>query len=146
MTTFYGSYEHSVDGRGRIAVPARYRPSFALGGVVRAGPDGCVELYAKEGFDNEMALRLGEQESTRERRGRRIRRGFMPSGFDVDLDRQGRVLLPQALRTECDLDDRATIIGCGDYIEIWNPGRWELEQQALAAEESEATDAAGGGA
>lgn len=140
QVTFYGSYEHSIDDRGRIAVPARYRHSLADGMVLRSGMDGCVELYSSTGFESEVELRLGEQRSTREIGGRRIRRAFLPGAFDVELDRQGRVLVPQGLRDEASLKDRAVIIGCGDYIEIWNPDRWESESSAIRNQQSETID------
>ena len=146
--TFYGTYEHSIDDRGRISVPARYRHTLADGAVLRAGPDGCIELYTAEGFDAEVQLLLGEQRSTREVSGRRIRRTFLPGAFDVELDRQGRVLVPQALRGEAGLTDAAVIVGCGDYIEFWNPERWASELAAAQADQSEqsaAAAAAGGG-
>ena len=66
----------------------------------------------------------------------------------MELDRQGRVLLPPPLRTQSDMSERAVIIGCGDYIEIWDPDRWQVEQTAVQAEQSEpeaASEAAGGG-
>jgi MraZ protein len=147
--TFYGTYEHSIDERGRLAIPARYRNSLADGAVLRIGPDGCVELYSSEGFEAEVQLRLGEQRSTREVDGRRIRRTFLPGAYDIELDRQGRVLVPQGLRGDAALDDRAVIIGCGDYVEIWNPERWTNELAAAEAEQPsaspEASEAAEGG-
>jgi MraZ protein len=141
--TFYGTYEHSVDDRGRLAIPARYRHSLADGAVLRSSPDGCVELYSSEGFEAEVQLRLGEERSTRGAGGRRIRRAFLPGAFDVELDRQGRVLLPQGLRGDAALDDRAVIVGCGDYVEIWNPDRWN---EALGTAADEDAAAAAGGA
>ena len=140
--TFYGTYEHSVDDRGRVAIPARYRLSLADGAVLRASPDGCVELYSSEGFESEVELRLGEQRSTGEMSGRRIRRAFLPGAFDIELDRQGRVLVPQALRGEADLDDSVVIVGCGDYVEMWNPTRW-AEALASAAEADASADDGG---
>ena len=144
MTAFYGTFEHSIDERGRIAVPARYRGAFHEGAVLRASADGCVEMYTREGFEAEMNLRLGEQRSTREVAARRTRRGFLPGAFDVELDRQGRVLMPQGLRADADLAERSVIIGCGDYIEIWNPQRWASEQEAVRADQPAAET--GGGA
>ena len=140
--TFYGTYEHSVDDRGRIAIPARYRLSLADGAVLRASPDGCVALYSSEGSESEVELRLGEQRSTREMSGRRIRRAFLPGAFDIELDRQGRVLVPQALRGDADLDDSVVIVGCGDYVEMWNPTRW-AEALASAAEADRGADNGG---
>lgn len=137
---FFGSFDHAVDDRGRVAVPARYRHAFAEGGVLRVSADGCVELYTQRGFEDEVQTRLGEHVSTRDLEGRRMRRGFLPGAFTVELDRQGRVLLPAAMRAAASLDSRAVVIGCGDYVELWSPERWERESGAAAMAD------AGGGA
>lgn len=130
---FYGSFDHAVDDRGRVAVPARYRNAFARGGVLRASADGCIELYTHEGFEQETRSRLGDHVSTRDIEGRRVRRGFLPGAFTVELDGQGRVLLPLAMREAASLEGRATVIGCGDYVELWSPERWERERAAAEA-------------
>ncbi len=145
--TFSGSFEHSVDERGRIAIPSKYRKELQPGDgvVLRSNADGCIELYTSEGFEAEFALRQQEQRSTREVTGRRIRRAFLANAYDVELDGQGRVLVPQGLRDEAALRDRATIVGCGEYIEIWNPQRWEAELAAIAAEQRHALGGDGTG-
>ena len=130
MLYFFGSFEHAVDERGRVAVPARYRHALAGGGVLRGSADGCVELYTQEGFEAEVRTRLGDHASTRDLAGRRERRGFLPGAFMVELDRQGRVLLPAPLREAAELEGRAIVVGCGDYVELWSPDRWELEAGA----------------
>ena len=136
---FYGTFEHSIDDRGRIAVPARYRRALLDGGVVRPARDGCLELYTHEGFEAETQRRLGE-EGTRRQGGRRRRRNCLPKAFDVDLDRQGRIVVPQEMRTAAGLDGRVAIVGCGDYVELWDPQRWaaELDAADSEAEEDEA--------
>jgi MraZ protein len=132
---FFGTFEHSVDERGRVAIPARYRHAFADGGVLRMGPEGCVEMYTQETFEEEVQRRLGSEDgnSNRSSEGRRVRRGFLPGAFTVELDRQGRVLLPQPFRQQASLDGRAVVVGCGDYLEIWAPERWEQELQRVGA-------------
>ena len=129
---FFGSFDHAVDDRGRVAVPARYRHAFAEGGVLRASADGCIELYTSDGFEQEIRSRLGDHVSTRDIEGRRVRRGFLPGAFTVELDGQGRVLLPAAIREAAALTGRAVVIGCGDYVELWSPERWEGERAASA--------------
>ena len=134
MTTFYGSFAYSLDDRGRLAVPARYRPAFAAGVVLRVGPEGCLEMYTLEGFEAEKDRLLGEHRSTRSQQGRRLRRGFLAGVSDLELDGQGRVLLSAALREAAGLTDRAVVIGCGDYVEIWDPARWETELASVERE------------
>lgn len=134
MTTFYGTVEHSIDDRGRVAVPARYRAAFVAGVILRIGPEGCVEMYTPDGFESEKELRLGENRSTQTQEGRRVRRAFLAGIADPELDRQGRVLLPPPMREQAGLSDRAIIVGCGDYIEIWDPARWERELASVERE------------
>ena len=129
---FYGKYEHSLDGRGRIAIPAVYRRELHDGGVLRPADDGCIELYTREGFGAETDRRLGDS-GTRERADRQRRRDFLPEAFPVDLDQQGRIVIPQEMRERASLDGRVTLIGLGDYIELWNPERWDAEREAAAA-------------
>jgi MraZ protein len=143
---FYGTFEHAIDERGRVAVPAVYRHEFSAGGVVRVSAEGCVELYTHQGFEAEAQRRLSAEESTRSRAARRTRRSFLAGAYPVELDRQGRILLPQVIRGGANLNGRAAIVGCGDYMEIWERESWAREQAALAAgeadeDESEAGDA-----
>jgi MraZ protein len=137
---FFGNYEHAIDERGRVAIPALYRHAFSTGGVVRAGVEGCVELYTHEGFEAEVQRRLEVEESTRTRSARRTRRGFLAGAFPVELDRQGRILVPQPIRAAGQLDGRAVIVGCGDYMEIWDRERWATERDAFEAEEAATMD------
>ncbi|MEZ4552391.1 MAG: division/cell wall cluster transcriptional repressor MraZ [Dehalococcoidia bacterium] len=135
---FYGTYEHAIDERGRIAVPAGYRQEFAGGGVVRVNAEGCIELYTHQGFEEEAQRRIRVEESTRSLSARRTRRSFLAGAYPVDLDKQGRILLPQPIRAMARLNGRASIVGCGDYLEIWERENWNLEQAAFKAAETEA--------
>lgn len=133
---FRGTYEHTVDDRGRVAIPARYRHEFAEGAVLAASPEGCVEVYTVDGFD-EMS-RLVTAEPATHLRGRRLRRGFFGRSWDAELDRQGRILIPQTLREEARLDGAVVINGRRECLEVWNRDRYEEElrqvQEAYASE------------
>ncbi|MEI6664640.1 MAG: hypothetical protein WCL53_00625 [Chloroflexota bacterium] len=135
---FYGTFEHAMDDRGRVAVPSVYRRGFEAGGVVRPSVEGCIELWSPDDFQAETELRLsGDDESTRTLAARRARRQFLAAAFPVELDKQGRVLIPQGIRTTTGLDGRAVFVGCGDHLELWNQAKWLEEQTALAAAEAE---------
>lgn len=133
----YGALDYAIDERGRIAIPAKHRHEFAGGGVVRVSAEGCVELYTLQGFEAEAERRLSAEEGTRSRSARRTRRGFLGVAYPVDLDSQGRIQLPQIVRDGAHLNGKATIVGCGEYMEIWERERWHREQAALTAEEAE---------
>lgn len=130
---FFGTFEHSIDERGRLAIPARYRRAFVDGGVLRSGPEGCIEMYTNATFEAEVQRRLGSEEGNRKQRARRIRRSFLPGAYEVELDRQGRVLIPPQLRDGI-ADSQAMLVGCGDYLEIWRAEDWREELAAVEAE------------
>ena len=134
---FFGTFEHSIDERGRVAIPARYRHAFVDGGVLRVGPEGAVEMYTQSTFDEEVQRRLGAENGNRSLDARRIRRSFLSEVYAVELDKQGRILVPPQIREESQLSNRLLIIGCGDYLELWHPDEWAGEQEALVAERPE---------
>lgn len=128
---FFGTFEHAIDERGRVAIPARYRRAFVDGGVLRVGPEGAVEMYTHTTFEEEVQRRLGAEDGNRTREARRTRRSFLPEAYAVDLDKQGRILVPPQIRERSSLGGKVLIIGCGDYLELWHPDDWAGEQAAL---------------
>ena len=132
--TFRGTYEHSLDQRGRLAIPARYREIFAGGGVIAPSPDGCLELYPLGEFEN-TAQNLTEESATHQR-GRRLRRGLYSRSWDVELDKQGRILIPQQLREAANLLGQTILSGRRECLEIWNVGSWEQELNIVQREYS----------
>ena len=131
----YGTFEHSMDERGRIAIPAVFRRALQDGAVLRPAEDGCLELYTQASFDAETARRLGEA-GTRKRGDRRRRRTFLPDSLHVDLDAQGRIVVPQEMRAEAGLAAKISLVGLGDYVEIWDSARWAAERAAAEAEQA----------
>jgi MraZ protein len=119
---FRGTYEHTVDDRGRVAIPARYRHEFAEGIVLTLSPEACVEIYTSQGFDD-MANLVTAKPATR-LKGRRLRRGFFARSWDAELDRQGRILIPAQLRETAQLNGAVIINGRRECLEVWNRDRW----------------------
>lgn len=137
VVTFYGTYEHTIDERGRLAVPANFRHAFVSGGLLRTTPEGCIELYDTAAFEAEVAKRLtGPDDSTRTLDARRTRRAFLAGVHPVQLDAQGRIQLNPAIRTAAKLDGRVVIVGLGEYIEVWDEAAWLAEQAAITAAEA----------
>ncbi len=128
--TFRGTYEHTVDDRGRVAIPARYRHLFSEGAVLLLGPEGCVEVYSPQGYEQAAALVTAEPAT--HLKGRRLRRGFFSRSWDAELDRQGRILIPAPLREAADLNGGVIISGRRECLEIWNRQRWEQEMAEVA--------------
>jgi MraZ protein len=125
MPFFLGRYEYAMDVRGRVPVPPRYRDLFVRGAVLSQGPDPCLRLFTQDSFDQQAALYTAEPAT--ERSGRTTRRSFFAQSFSVELDRQGRILIPGALRQYAGLESNAIVVGAGEWLEIWDPGRFESE-------------------
>ena len=134
MVDFRGKYEHTIDDRGRVSLPARYRNEFANGIVLLVSEDGCIEVYTEAGF-NEVASHTAVKPPTT-REGRRARRGFYSDSYDTELDRQGRILIPPLLRQQAAVDGGVVIAGRKECLEIWNPRRLERVLQAARAASS----------
>lgn len=133
---FRGTYEHTLDDRGRVALPARYRQDFIQGVVLTQGPEGCIEVYTTAGFE-EMSVDFASEPATT-LRGRRSRRRFQAQSFDTELDRQGRILVPARFRQMAGLNGAVTIIGRHECLEIWNPDAWAAESAASMSSPSSA--------
>ena len=133
---FRGTYEHTLDDRGRVAIPARYRHLFGEGVILVEGEDGCVEVYNPHDYEVSSEAYTADPVTTKH--GRHLRRKRYGPAYDADLDRQGRVLVPLLLRQSGDLNGAVIICGRGDCLEIWNPQRWAQDMGPMgqaAAEE-----------
>jgi MraZ protein len=123
----YGEYDHAIDDKGRVTVPAKLRARLDAGLVVTKGIDPCLWLYPADVWA-ELAQEINTLPLTDPRAREFKRQAFGGASHSVP-DRQGRVILPPYLREYADLDNQAVIIGLFDHCEIWNPGRWRDRQQ-----------------
>ncbi len=112
-----------MDGRGRVPVPPRYRDAFAVGAVLTQGPDPCLRLFPGESFDEQAALYTSGPAT--EGKARATRRSFFANSFSVELDGQGRILVPGPLRAYAALEGSVVVSGAGEWLEIWAPERFE---------------------
>jgi len=124
-----GEYEYTVDDRGRLAIPARLREPFLSGLVLARGLEPCIVVYPTARW-NGLADRMTDlpPNSTD---ARRWQRAIFPSAFQAELDRQGRVLLPQTLRDYAGIEANVVIIGMHSTLEIWSRDAWRTEQALL---------------
>lgn len=122
---FLGEYRHNVDAKGRLAIPARFRSGLAEGLVITRGLDPCLHIYPKSQW-LPLAERLSELPVS-EPAVRALRRNFFTGAFSCDMDKQGRIVLPQALREYAGLDGDVVIAGLNTYIEVWAANRWQQE-------------------
>ena len=126
---FTGEYRHSVDGKGRMAVPARFRAQLQTGAVVSRWLDDCLAIHTKASWDelSEKVAALPITDPT----ARRFQRFVFAAAVEAELDGQGRVLLPAYLREAVGLTTDAVIVGSRDHAEIWSPAGWADYSKAL---------------
>ncbi|MEK9148364.1 MAG: division/cell wall cluster transcriptional repressor MraZ [Patescibacteria group bacterium] len=118
-----GEYQHSIDEKGRMAIPAKFRKSLAGGVVVTKGPDHCLYLYPLDEW-NKLAeklahLPLGQADS------RAFSRVMLAGASHAEIDTQGRILIPEYLRKYAGVTGQAVIVGLYTRAEIWNEKAWE---------------------
>jgi len=129
---FLGEYDHSIDQKGRIAIPARLRDSFEQGAVLSRGFEKCIMVYPLAEW-NRVAEKLAALPATQSK-VRRINRSTFSSAFQQELDRQGRVLIPPQLRDYAGINGDVVVVGANTYLEIWSKEEWAAERANLATE------------
>jgi MraZ protein len=126
---FTGEYRHTVDDKGRLAVPARFRVQLEGGTVVSRWIDGCLAIHSRAGWDA-LANRVAALPLT-DAAARLFQRQIFGGALETELDRQGRVLIPAFLRDEAGLTTDAVVAGIRDHAEIWAPARWTDYRRAM---------------
>lgn len=126
---FLGRYEHAIDEKGRLTIPVRYRELLANGAYVTQGFDHNLMVLDAPSF--ERIYEHVNQMSMTDPNARQLKRFIFSSAERVDIDRAGRMLLPQFLREAARLEGIATIVGVGDYFEIWSPQHWAQQNELL---------------
>ncbi len=129
---FLGQFAHTLDTKGRLAVPARFRTSLEAGVVVTRGIDRCVAAYPIPVWE-ELAGKISALPMT-DANARQFRRMVFAQAANLDLDRQGRIVLPQELRDYAGIDREAVVIGVHASFEIWSPEGWAAMQQVVDAD------------
>lgn len=120
---FYGEYQHSVDQKGRVIVPARFRDGLGEKFILTKGLDNCLFLYSTEEWLN-LETKIKALPFTN-KDVRAFARFFFAGASECGLDKQGRILIPQNLREHAKLDKDIYVIGVSTRVEIWDKLRWE---------------------
>ena len=128
---FLGEFQHSLDTKGRVILPARYRDQLAEGAFVTKGRGGCLSVFTPEEFED-VASQVREQ-SKRGAKELNAARTFFSGALEVKPDKQGRVALPQNLREYAGLTREVVVAGVFSRIEIWDRDRW-LELDRVGAQ------------
>lgn len=128
-----GEFRHTLDDRGRIAIPSRFRGRLAPGATISRWLDGCLGLFPQDVW-NELAAKLQGLPVT-SGKGREFAR-FMSSGaVEVEVDRQGRVLVPAYLRQYAGIvEGEVVVVGALSRLELWAPSTWEAYRSRIEDE------------
>ena len=118
-----GEYEHTIDDKNRLTLPAKFRQDFKDGVVVTRGLDGCLYAYTRPDWQKLVDGRLAELDMLSEA-GRLIMRHFFSGATEAELDKQGRVGVPTALIESAKLGKEVTVAGVYDHLEIWDRQTW----------------------
>jgi transcriptional regulator MraZ len=127
---FIGTYEHTIDEKSRLTLPARFRDALGDGVVLARGLDGNVAVYSRETWKVTVETRISALDPL-SREARELRRFFFSGAAEADLDRQGRILVPVALTRHADLEREVVVAGNYDHLELWNPSAWEQHLHAV---------------
>jgi MraZ protein len=126
---FLGQYAHSVDSKSRLTVPVRFRAALASGATIVQGFERNLNVYTTEAF--QKLAKAASSHTMTNPEVRAMRRLVFGRAHEASLDSAGRLLIPTFLKSYAGLDGAATIVGAGDYFEIWNPDDWQIELEAV---------------
>ena len=125
--TFRGTFEHALDAKHRLTVPAKFRAALANGVVLAASPETTpgaprsIAIWTPEAYDDYTSATL-QGMSPMSPKARDLRRFFFNYSFETELDSAHRVMIPPFLRTYAGLDQKVVVTGSGECIEVWAQG------------------------
>ncbi len=128
MAELLGTHSYQLDPKGRVSLPARFREALAEGAVLTLGQDGCLYCFPRAEWEEQSRQIRSAPLSDAE--GRARARMFFGNAESVELDSQGRLLVPQRLRNEVGMRKEAVVVGVMDRVEIWDREAHERYQQA----------------
>lgn len=126
---FLGQYEHSIDEKGRLTIPTRYRELLDGGAYVTQGFDGNLWVFTNRAFEQISASIAAS--SVSDPKVRLLRRLFYSQADKVEVDKAGRMLIPQFLRQKNSLDGTVMVVGNGTYFEIWSKAAWAEQDDKI---------------
>ncbi len=136
-----GEYTHNLDIKGRVAVPAKFREKLTAGAIITRGLDNCLFLFANKEWEalaaKLTALPLAQSNS------RAFARLMLAGAMDVEIDNQGRILIPDYLRKYAGLKKQVVVAGLYNRVEIWDAENWERYKQKTESASDEIAEKLG---
>jgi transcriptional regulator MraZ len=127
---FIGTYEHTIDEKSRVTLPARFRDGLGDEVVLARGLDGNVAVYPKETWAMTVEARISALDPL-SREARELRRFFFSGAAESKVDRQGRILVPAVLTRHAGLDRDVVVAGNYDHLELWSTAAWDQHLHAV---------------
>jgi len=128
VVKFFGRYEHALDPKGRVILPAKFRVHFDAGGYLTQYWEGCLALWAPDEFEKQMSSMEEAQELGRSERN--LARVWASGTQEADVDKQGRLFIAPPLRAFAGLETGVLVHGALNRIELWSPERWRAKLAA----------------
>ena len=125
-----GEYEHTLDDKNRLTLPAKFRQAFGGEVVVSRGLDGCLFVFTRDNWDSFVAAQL-EGLSPFSKEARQMSRFLFAGATDAEPDRQGRVMIPPALLQHGKLGREVVVAGVRDHVEIWDRAAWRIQLEEV---------------
>lgn len=126
---FLGRYEHTIDEKGRITIPAKFREELGDSVYITQGFDGNLQAFPSPLFE-QMSNQV-RSISYLDPNSRLLRRILFSNAENIKFDAAGRILLPSFLRETANLKELAIVVGSGEYFELWSPEKWQTQQTSL---------------
>lgn len=129
---FIGQYEHGIDKKGRMFIPAKFKDSLGDKFIISQGLERkhCLFIYTMSEWKRLNEKILAQPYA----KAQKLRRFLYAGASDLECDAQGRVLLPALLREYAGLDDAAVVVGTGETIELWNKENWQKENEEISSD------------
>ena len=138
---FIGEYNHNLDDKGRLAIPSKYRDDLAKGAVVTRGLDNCLFLYPKAEW-NKLAKKLADLPIS-QANTRAFARLMLAGAMDVELDKQGRIIIPEYLRKYAGMKKQLVVTGLMNRMEIWDEDKWTDYKKSTEADSNDIAETLG---
>jgi MraZ protein len=139
---FRGHYEHSLDAKNRLSIPAKFRAAFSSGVVLAKDPETCVAVWTPDSHEAIIDRALAGLNPMGSEY-RKLSRFYQGNSFEVDLDSSGRVTLPPPLMGHAGIGKEVVVVGVGDHLEVWSAESWVGQQEGLDNEIREVTERLG---
>ena len=138
---FIGEYQYTIDQKGRLQIPVKFRVELKKGAVVTRGLDNCLFLYAIDEWEK-LAQKLSKLPIS-QKNTRAFSRLMLAGAMDVEMDKQGRVVLPDYLRKFARLKKKVVVAGLYSRLEIWDVQKWEMYKKGTEKESEDIAEKLG---